>query len=697
MSLPKDYSRRVYAGVLGKIIGVYLGRPFEQWSHDRIMRELGEINGYVHERLGKPLIVTDDDISGTFTFLRALADHGYDARKLTAADIGQTWLNYLLPHRTILWWGGIGVSSEHTAWYRLKSGIPAPQSGSIAVNGATVAEQIGAQIFIDGWGLLCPGDPAQAASLAQRAGSVSHDGTAIHGAQMVAAMVALAFDGPDIDTLLDGALKHIPSDCELATMIADIRQWHASDDDWLKTLKRIQKTYGYGIYPGGCHMMPNHALIILALLYSQGDFHRAMMIVNTAGYDTDCNAGNVGCILAMLGGLESLEGGPDWRGPVADRLYLPTADGGRTITDAVRETDAIILAAHRMRKIDYVPPKAGARFHFSQPGSVHGFLADESATDVQVSNRNDQLELRTSKPTTAARPARATTVTFAPLDTFTESSTTSYNFVACPTLQPGHRVSARVRACGKNSAALDLALVISTLDATGAPQFVRSKAKTLKAGQRATLGWKLPTDLPQPILNIGLEFHSRAAAKLELHTLDWSGPPATALLPFSPGDIAPRTWVEACTGIRRYSDRLLVYQEDGLGFFAQGARDWCDYIAKAQLRPRLGEIWGLAARWQGLQRHLTVRFDGRHARIVSCLDGRERTLATVKYAWPIEQTRDVSMTVQGNTCTVTVDSQPLLTTKRIPAWLDGGAVALAISAGSLECITLEMIPLTNKT
>jgi len=28
--------------VLGKIIGVYLGRPFENWSHERIMAELGE-------------------------------------------------------------------------------------------------------------------------------------------------------------------------------------------------------------------------------------------------------------------------------------------------------------------------------------------------------------------------------------------------------------------------------------------------------------------------------------------------------------------------------------------------------------------------------------------------------------------------------------------------------------------------------
>ena len=105
MQPPNDYVERVYAGVLGKIIGVYLGRPFEGWPHERILAELGEINYYVHERLNVPLIVTDDDISGTFTFLRAMPDYG-NSLDLTPAQIGWTWLNYLIEERTVLWWVG---------------------------------------------------------------------------------------------------------------------------------------------------------------------------------------------------------------------------------------------------------------------------------------------------------------------------------------------------------------------------------------------------------------------------------------------------------------------------------------------------------------------------------------------------------------------------------------------------------------
>ena len=44
MELNKEYEEKVYSGVLGKIIGVYLGRPFEGWWYDRIIKELGPSN-----------------------------------------------------------------------------------------------------------------------------------------------------------------------------------------------------------------------------------------------------------------------------------------------------------------------------------------------------------------------------------------------------------------------------------------------------------------------------------------------------------------------------------------------------------------------------------------------------------------------------------------------------------------------------
>jgi ADP-ribosylglycohydrolase len=67
-----NYDEQVYAGVLGKVIGVYMGRPFEGWRKCDLVAHWGLVDRYVAADKGYPLVVTDDDITGTFTFIRAL-------------------------------------------------------------------------------------------------------------------------------------------------------------------------------------------------------------------------------------------------------------------------------------------------------------------------------------------------------------------------------------------------------------------------------------------------------------------------------------------------------------------------------------------------------------------------------------------------------------------------------------------------
>ncbi len=401
MAIPKDYLERVYAGILGKIIGVYLGRPFEGWTYERIVGELGPIRYYVNERLGKPLVVTDDDISGTFTFVRALSDFGNTAG-ITAAQIGQTWLNYIIENRTILWWGGFGNSTEHTAFLRLKHGVPAPRSGSVALNGKTVAEQIGAQIFIDSWAMVAPANPQLAFALAGKAASVSHDGEAVLAAQFLAVMEAQAFVEPDINSLFELGLSFLPPASLVARLAKDIRAWHAEERDWEETRARIDECYGYRNYRGNCHIIPNCAIVLLSLLYGEDDFATALLIANTSGWDTDCNSGNVGCLMGIKNGLKGIDAGPDWRGPVADRLLVSSADGSRSVTDAVSMTYEVASIGCALKKIaPPVSPKNNARFHFEFPGSMQGFKIDRSfpcPTICVLAERRRTQHPRKAKP-----------------------------------------------------------------------------------------------------------------------------------------------------------------------------------------------------------------------------------------------------------------------------------------------------------
>ena len=225
--------------------------------------------------------------------------------------------------------GRVGNSTEHTAYLHLKDGVRPPDSGSIARNGAVVAEQVGAQIFVEGFAMTRPGDPEAAADLVERAARVSHDGESVHAARVVAALVAGAFVETDMDKLLDIAVGLIPAGQPDPPRDRRRARVDRRRPEWTTTRARIDERYGYHRYGGNCHVVPNHATVIHAIARSRGAFLPAMTVVNTSGWDTDSNAGNVGAICGVFGGLAGLADGPDWRGRSRTGCTCPAPTAAR--------------------------------------------------------------------------------------------------------------------------------------------------------------------------------------------------------------------------------------------------------------------------------------------------------------------------------------------------------------------------------
>ena len=686
--LPADYTERVYAGVLGKLIGVYLGRPFEQWSHEAISARWGEINRYVHTDQKVPLIVTDDDITGTFTFIRALLDHD-SGKDITSCEIGETWLNYIAQNRHILWWGGMGVSTEHTAYLRLKAGIEAPRSGSIEVNGRAVAEEIGAQIFIDGWALVSPDQPEQAARFAREAARVSHDGEAVHGAVMIAVMESLAFSEKDIDRLIDGALKFVPADSEIARMIADLRRWHREDGDWRVTLKKLREHWGYEKYGTGCPMVSNHAVIILGLLYGAGDFDRSMMIVNTSGYDTDCNAGNLGCLLGIRNGLDTFRSGYDWRTPVNDRMILPAADGHWGMMDAANM--AIILAnmGRKLAGVDAEHPKNGVKYSFALPGSTHGFAPSELCPmAVKTEAVAGGLLLRV-----LAKGLRCDVEV--PVFPGTEEfKPGSYGVSAVPQLYPGQMLHAVLRAPQKNQKPVSVRLFVRSYEPGGKLLVHPSEAQQLSPGEEKKLSWKVPGDGAWPIVRAGILLEGDEGAEVVLDSMDWKGTPPEIewkrpqLTDKDP--VAASVWssmfihqVDQQWG--RYPDfSFIMVQNGGRGLLHTGSGDWTDYRVTVEMCPMMASEFGLVARVQGLTRYygLLLRAGGK-AVLVRNLH-KETVVAECAHDWTVRKKVKLAIEVKGSRVTGFIDDKPCLSFVDTSSALSQGGIGLIVADGRVE-------------
>ena len=341
---PQDYLKQVYGSWLGKVIGVRLGSPDEGWSEEKIREVYGDKEGYL---VDYDIYASDDDTNGPLFFVRALLD--YDT--ISAEKIGQTFLNYLQEYKGFFWWGGVGVSTEHTAYENLKNGIKAPMSGSYKTNGTAIAEQIGGQIFSDCWGYVAGYDAQRAIDLSRMASSVTHDLSGIEGGIFVTAAITIAMQEKDIHKVIDQALSYLNRDLEYYKVAKDILAFYEKDkEDYKKCLRYIQDNYGYDKYPGTCHIIPNMALMIMAMSYGEGDFTKTLTMLNRCGWDTDCNCGNVGSILGALVGLEGIE--ESWITPVNDVLNASSAIGCLNIQSVSESAKLFTKLAYKLEGLE---------------------------------------------------------------------------------------------------------------------------------------------------------------------------------------------------------------------------------------------------------------------------------------------------------------------------------------------------------
>lgn len=703
MTMFDQYTKeKIYAGVLGKIIGVYAGRPFENWSHEKIEQTFGEVNRYVHQQVNEPLVVADDDVTGTSMFLKSLRDHEF-RDDFCSKHIGQSWLDILIENKTVFWWGGYDMSTEHTAYLNLKRGIEAPYSGSIEQNGHTVAEQIGAQIFIDYWGLINPNCPDRAVELAKLSAKVGHDGEAVYGATIIAALVSMAFDIRCIDTLLDRALGYISDDCEISRVITNVRAWHQENpDDWRWAFAQLKEVHGYHKYGGQCHIVPNHGLIILSLLYGGDSFHKSMVIVNTLGWDTDCNAANVGCINAVRLGLDNLSAGYDWRSPVADRIYLPTASSCDHVTDAVQEANALISIAQTLvgGKPDIQP-----RFSFNFRGARQGFevaRGQDYSDRVYLSNHEgDGLNIHFTGLVNSLR-AQFKTPTHTgenePVQRF------PYHLLGSPTLYSGQEVKITIASTINAEKQVRVMPFVIAYDHNGKESEFTGDAVDFCGSQEKIIRFAVPDVGSRQIAYLGFYLSNPVEGdgvdgQIKIAAIDWNNTPTISMkMPETPPG---KWWMSSFINNMSHemvfngAAKLMNNTEGEKRVFVYGSEDIRNFSARVEVTPLSNHPWGILFNYRGLLRHIEVRYepDLRLMKLVRNHFDGEQVLAKMDFECRRGATYEFSLDITDRNYQISANGHRLFDIRVDDAGqLDRGCIGVCNYFGALMLHSIDVRP-----
>jgi hypothetical protein len=310
--IPPARSRldRILGGWLGKAAGGRLGMPLEG-RRDPAWERLPELaTGLPGSVLG---FGPDDDTSFMVQHLLVFRDRGPG---FAPSDLLATWGTSLAYE--YLW------KTERRTLTEAARGAP-----PLACGRGPLGESLCARIRAEIWGLLSPGDPRRALELAARDGPLSNRDEGLRAAEVLAAATALAFTRRSASDLLLAVLSLLGERAgehrRVYELCAASRRRGLSIQQARAELDRVYFAPVHARDPENAwvHALPNSGVVMLALLYGGGDFARSVALAAACGWDADCNAATVGCLVGVMRGASELP--RSFVEPLGDRLRVAIA------------------------------------------------------------------------------------------------------------------------------------------------------------------------------------------------------------------------------------------------------------------------------------------------------------------------------------------------------------------------------------
>lgn len=310
----KDFRSKVLGCWMGKNIGGTLGAPFE-WK-----RQLNDVSFYAQDLGGEPL--PNDDLDIQLLWLVALEERGVE---IDAHTLSEYWVLYVTPH-----WSEYG-----TAKVNMRAGLHPPLCGTV---GNLYKDSCGAFIRSEIWACIAPGNPGLAARYAYEDAILDHgNGEGTFAEVFCAALESAAFVCNDLRALINLGMTYIPEHCGVAGAVRKAVECYDAGKTWLEARDAILAGYrgdtflgwesctsaedrakGFADGKRGWDVPSNIGMLIIGLLYGEGDFAKSICTAVNCGEDTDCTGATVGSIFGIMHGIEAIP--EKWIAPIGRNI-----------------------------------------------------------------------------------------------------------------------------------------------------------------------------------------------------------------------------------------------------------------------------------------------------------------------------------------------------------------------------------------
>lgn len=424
-------------------------------------------------------------------------------------------------------------------------------------------------------------------------------------------------------------------------------------------------------------MVTNHLVVLMGLLMAGDDFNKSIMIASSAGWDTDCNAGNLGCLNGIRLGLSGLDQGTNLRKAVADRLYVVSADGGSCITDAVLETRKIIKAYAMLNDADTDIPKS--RYSFEFPGSVQGFVPYSRYEEEQALTgiENSQSKYGESGLLISYEGLGKGSRAMVCVDTFVDllpkgKEGTSYFDVLCsPTLYSTQEVYATIMC--RDDKNPQFRFFIDYFNEEDEIKTMYGELHTMNYGNNQ-IRFPVPDTKGHPIYQLGIELTSekRLDGSMILKSLDWSNEPVRfamgtsmeltpSLTPWTINTAWLKTFMSSASNFcPDYTTTFSVSHDSNNGVVTTGTSDWKNYAVSSDITFSFQEGAGLVARANGHRQYYGAILTDGYVQIIKRKDADIKVLVKKPYVYNYEDTISVEFILENENLFVHLDGEEVL-------------------------------------